>query len=71
MESSLLNKRLGISLYLIGGVHSLQMVHLDSTWSSCELQVDYAHTFGWATTKIKCTWSPVDLEYVGQGKVLW
>ena len=59
------------------------MVHLDSTWSSCELQVDYAHKFGWATTKIKCTWSPpgvrkmcldssgVHLEYVGQGKVLF
>jgi len=58
------------------------MVHLDSTWSSCELHVDYGHKFGRATTKVKCTWSPgglqkihldsggVHLEKVGQGKVL-
>ena len=58
------------------------MVHLDSTWSSYELHVDYGHKFGRATTKVKCTWSPpglqkidldssrVHLEKVGQGKVL-
>ena len=48
------------------------MVHLDSTWSLCELHVDYGHKFGRATTKVKYTWSPpgVHLEKVGQGKVL-
>ena len=49
----------------------------DSTWSSCELQVDYAHKFGWTTTNApgvhlnstKYTWSPVESTWNMWGKV--
>jgi hypothetical protein len=64
------------------GLHVVHMVHVEFTWSSHKIQVDFGHHFGSATTKPKIhpesTRTPelhqdsagVHPEKVGQGKVL-
>ena len=42
------------------------MVHLDSTWSPGEIQVDYACQFGCAPSQKKSTWTPGGLR-----KITW
>ena len=48
---------------------SLFVVHLESTWSPGEIQVDYACQFGCAPSQKKITWTPAKSTWNMWGKV--
>ena len=50
-------------LYPVPGVHWLQLVHLNSTWSPSGVHQNLVWWYGCTTTKKKLTWTPGELRW--------